>query len=666
LVGAHETRPGLSGVTRIAIDHARLCGASFYPVNPRYESVFGIACLASVSQLAQDIDVIVVLVGDPVGVVREAADAGVRVKFFVVFSNGFSEVDGDDGAGRERLLVREARRCGARVIGPNTNLNAWEPVSTDGPGIAVVSQSGMQGRMITQAQDIGIAVSHWAPTGNEADLDACDFMEYFAQDPGTAVICGYVEGFKSGEKLRRAALAALRHETPIVLVKVGRGEIGGAMARSHTGHLVGSDQVLSAFFDQFGIVRVDDFDQLVEVSAALTRCPVPEADGLAVCSVSGGAAAHVADLADDAGFDLPILGAETQRALRKLIPAGFRVDNPVDNGGTALFSGAGPDIWRACLMDPGVGLLLCPVPAPAPGTGDQPTLASAVVDTLIEVAASATKPILPVWSSISAQSADYQRLWDSGLPVFRNVRNALAAAAALLNHPARRPDLRSLADLPEQILYPPVQHHGTRVLDEYEAMSWLSGNGMSFAPHALCYDMETAVAVAEELGYPVVLKGRGQSHKTEHGLVLLNLHDLDAVRAGARELLRRSDGIIVAKQIADGIELLLGSTTDPVLGPVLALGAGGVTAEASQDVALATLPLTRGHAERMINSLRVSRVFDGWRGQPAIDRAAVGDAMMTMADIVASHPVVECEINPLLARADGVVGLDALVRLGES
>jgi acetate---CoA ligase (ADP-forming) len=310
-------------------------------------------------------------------------------------------------------------------------------------------------------------------------------------------------------------------------------------------------------------------------------------------------------------------------------------------------------------------MLLCPVPAPAPGTGGQPTLASAVVDTLIEAAASATKPILPVWSSISTQSADYQRLWDAGLPVFRNVRNALAAASALLNHPARRPDLRALDGLADQMLFPAIHRHATRVLDEYEAMSWLGESGMAFAPHALAGDVESAAAAAAELGYPVVLKGRGQSHKTEHGLVLRDLCDPAAVRGNARNLLCRSQSILVAKQLAGGIELLLGSTMDPVLGPVLALGAGGVSAEALGDVVVATLPLTRAHAERVINSLRVSRLFDGWRGQPAIDRSAVLDALMTAADIVARHPVVELDINPLLARADGVVGLDALLSLSD-
>jgi acyl-CoA synthetase (NDP forming) len=513
---------------------------------------------------------------------------------------------------------------------------------------------------MTQAQELGVALSYWAPTGNEADLEAADFAEYFVRDPETAAVCGYIEGFKSGERLRSAAIAAIENDTPIVLVKVGRSSLGSSMAQSHTGHLVGADEVYDAFFEQFGMIRVPDVDQLVEVGAALARCPIPTAEGVVICSASGGTAAHVADLATLGGLSLPPLSARTQADLADVIPAGFRLDNPVDNGGAVVIGDreAGRRIWELCLRDEHIGVMLCPIPASAP------QLTDAMIEIVLQVAATATKPILPIWSGPSVRHPGYQALWDAGLPVFRNVSNAVAAARALIGHPARTPRLKEIARLAREHPSPAVPSGEGWLLEESESTRWLESQGIPFARHALAGTAEEAVEEAEAIGYPVVLKGRGATHKSERGFVVTGLADAAAVRAAAERLHDRgAAGFLVAEQVSGGIELLVGISTDPVLGPVVLVGAGGVTAEAQRDVARSVLPLTRERAAEMLAGLRISPLLDGWRGAPAADRDAVVDLLLKIASLAQTGQVAELDINPILARPDGVLGLDALVRL---
>jgi acyl-CoA synthetase (NDP forming) len=347
------------------------------------------------------------------------------------------------------------------------------------------------------------------------------------------------------------------------------------------------------------------------------------------------------------------------------VPAEFRVDNPVDNGGPVMFNGAGPKIWQLCLEDPGIGIMLCPVPA------SSPKLTETVIDTLVEVAGTTSKAILPIWLGPYEYGEGYERLWQAGLPVFRNIRNALNAARALINHPARNVELRELARLvrssPVTVAAAaaaarPGPDGGGRLLREEEATDWLEQRGFRFARHLTADSADSAVSAARSIGYPVVVKGTGVAHKSEGGLVKTGLMDENAVRAAASDILGKGcSGLLVAKHEAGGIELLLGVSTDEVFGPVIVIGAGGVTAEAVRDVARAVLPLTEATVNRMLSSLRIAPLLDGWRGQPPVDRAALVETVMRLAALAAQGELAELDINPLLLRPDGAVALDALV-----
>jgi acyl-CoA synthetase (NDP forming) len=503
-----------------------------------------------------------------------------------------------------------------------------------------------------------VGISYWAPTGNEADLEAADFIEFFANDPSTSAICCYVEGFTSGQRLREAAATAIESQTPLAVVKVGRTAAGAAMAQSHTGHLAGSDEVYDAFFEQFGVTRVEEMDELTEVGIALVRSPLPEADGVGIMSASGGTAAHVADMAAGLGLSIPTLAAETQAALRALIPAEFRVDNPVDNGGPAMFMGTGPQMWQIMLDDPAIGILVCPIPA------SSGRLTEAVVEAIVAVAPDRRKPILPIWLSPYERDANYDALWNAGLPVFRNIRGALYAARALLAHPARRPSLHDIAKLARAL--PPIAapRRGGTTLAEAEATRWLTRQGFSFAEQREVSTSPAAAAAAGEFGYPVVVKGTGVTHKSEHGLVATGLRSAGAVRSAAETMLARgATGILVARHESGGVELLVGISTDPVLGPIVVVGAGGVTAEAVRDVQRSVLPLTRDRVETMLGRLRIAPLLDGWRGSAPVARQELVETILRVAALAETGTVAEMDINPLLARSDGVVGLDALVRL---
>src|SRR5205807_3845035 len=280
-----------------------------------------------------------------------------KAKFAVIFAAGFAEVGGEG----ERLQSQVAELIAGsdiHLLGPNTNLNAFETFRDDLPGsaIALITQSGHQGRPIFQGQDLGIAMSHWAPTGNEVDLEFADFAAYFADQPQVGVVAGYIEGFKDGRTLMLAADHAARGGVPIVAVKVGRTDEGRSMAKAHTGHLTGSDAVISAVFRQFGVTRVDGLDELLDVAAALARTAPPSGAGVCVYSISGGTGAHMADMAAAAGLRVPELSKATQEQLHEWIPPYLRVSNPVDNGGAPSGDWRGRKILDAIVADPNVGM----------------------------------------------------------------------------------------------------------------------------------------------------------------------------------------------------------------------------------------------------------------------------------------------------------------------
>ena len=644
-------------------------GASVYGVNPRLTDIDGIPCFPALSDVPADIDVAVIMIGDAEKGLRDVVAKGSR--FAVIFTAGFREV-GAEGAKREEELAKIARDGGVRLFGPNTNVNAFEMFpDTPGPKLALVTQSGHQGRPIAQGVELGIGVKYWAPTGNEADLEFADFVEYFVDIDDVSVVAAYIEGFKSIPRLRGAAEKAARAGKPIVMVKIGRTEAGQRMAMAHTGHLTGSDAATNSFFRQYGIVRVDDLDELLETAALFTRLKRPAGEGLCVYAISGGTGAHMADLCAWGGLTLPTLTEESQQKLREAIPDYLTVSNPVDNGAQVVRKGGlNKQCIDICLDDPNVDILVCPI------TGILPSMSKVVAGDIVDAYKEGRKPVIVIWGSPVTDEEGYRILVEGGVPMFRSFRSFVVGLRRYLDY-WRFLDTFEARPVPE-----PRTPSGFETMlaaggpmSEYDSASLAAQYGVPFPFSALCETEEQAVEAAKKIGGPVVMKacGSGVLHKTDAGLVKVGVaRDQVAETFRALDEAGRThagdagyDGVLVQELAPEGEEVIVGFSDDPLFGPVVLFGLGGVFVEVLKDVALRVAPLSRADAEEMIREVKGFPLLDGARGRPKADVDALTDLIMNvsrMATELRGH-VAEFDLNPVRVRpvGQGLVALDALV-----
>ncbi|MER6628229.1 acetate--CoA ligase family protein [Streptomyces sp. NPDC000987] len=668
-----EGRPN-TGITRQLVGWAERVGARLHPVHPHRPSVFGIPCSASVAGLPEQVDVAVVLVADPLPVVEQLAAA--KARFAVVFASGFAET-GERGAAAQERLAAAVARSGMRLLGPNTNLNAFERFRDDleGPAIALITQSGHQGRPVFALQELGIRLSHWAPTGNEADLETADFVSYFAEQPEVGAIAAYVEGLKDGRSFLLAADRAARRGVPVVAVKVGRTEAGARTAASHTGKLTGADAVVDAAMRQFGVIRVDGLDELQDTAALLARARPPRADGVVVYSISGGTGAHVADLAAGAGLRLPVLSEARQAELHQWIPGYLNVANPVDNGGHPVGDHRGRKIIDAILADPEVGVLICPV------TGPFPPLSDKLVRDLVDAAEETDKLVCVVWGSPVGTEPAYREvlLGSSRVATFRTVANCVTAVRAYLGHHRFAAGYRSPFDAAPRTPSPSFRKARALLrpgeqLSEHAAKQLLRAYGIRVPREQLVTSAAAAVRAAGLVGYPVVMKASGAriAHKTELGLVKIGLTSASQVRDAYRELTDIAryegvelDGVLVCQMVERGVEMVVGVTHDELFGPTVTVGLGGVLVEVLRDAAVRVPPFGEEQAREMLDELRGRALLDGVRGRPPADLDALVEVVLRVQRMALElgDDIAELDVNPLmvLERGQGAVALDALV-----
>ncbi|CAM5741830.1 Trans-feruloyl-CoA synthase FCS1 [Streptomyces afghaniensis] len=667
-----EGRPN-TGITRQLADWAERVGARLYPVHPSRPAVFGMPCCPSVAGLPEQVDLAVVLVGDPLPVVEELAEA--KARFAVVFASGFAET-GPEGEAAQRRLTAAVGRSGMRLLGPNTNLNAFERFRADlqGPAIALITQSGHQGRPVFALQELGIRLSHWAPTGNEADLESADFLSYFAEQPEVGAIACYLEGLKDGRSFLLAADRAARRGVPVVAVKVGRTETGARTAASHTGKLTGADAVVDAALRQYGVIRVDGLDELQDTATLLARARPPRADGVVVYSISGGTGAHVADLATEAGLRLPVLSEAKQAELHQWIPEYLSVANPVDNGGHPVGDQRGRKIIDAILDDPEVGVLVCPISGPFPPLSDR------LVRDLVEAAEQTDKLVCVVWGSPVGTEPAYREvlLGSSRVATFRTVGNCLTAVRAYLGHHRFTTGYRSPFDEAPRTPSPSYRKAQALMrpgeqLSEHAAKQLLRAYGIRVPREQLVTSAAAAVRAAGLVGYPVVMKASGAriAHKTELGLVKIGLTSASQVRDAYRELTDIAryeevplDGVLVCQMVEHGVEMVVGVTHDDLFGPTVTVGLGGVLVEVLRDTAVGVPPFGEEQARDMLDGLRGRALLDGVRGRPPADLDALVEVVLRAQRMALElgDQLAELDINPLmvLPQGQGAVALDAL------
>ena len=657
-------------------------GVNVYPVNPRYEEVQGVQCYPSVSALPEAPDVVGVVVPyhAVLDTLRESHEKG--AKSAIVISAGFAERAVDDRRDLQGELGRFARESGMRVSGPNclglANLkdDIWASASSRGASglsgpIGLVCQSGASafGPFMTRAVDEGIGFTYIVSTGNEADLDFCDFARYLLDDDDTRVIAGFVEGFKDGRKFLEVARLAAERGKPIVLIKIGRSDLGSRAAGSHTAALTGVDEAYEAAFAQYGVIRVQDYDDLLQVSNLMARCPRPSKRGVAVVSHSGGISSLTADMFGQAGLDLPPLSERAQDGINGILKGFGWAANPSDVTGFAN-SDEFPAIMSYMAEDEGVGTLV----VASAGADPQATQVIAQRD-------ASGMPVAFLWTGTRGAQSGLPMLRQAGIPVFY-VPDKLAAGVRYLNdyHDWRERRLaRGFAqagEITDEQAGAAKALEGSGALSEYDSKALVRAFGVPTTREEVAADAESAVAAAERIGYPVALKVNSADilHKTEAGGIRLGLGDAEAVRnafgdvtanARAFDANARIDGTVVQEMVSGGVETIVGVSYDAQLGPILLFGTGGVMVEVYNDVALRLCPITREDALEMIDEVKGARLLSGFRGAPVADVDALADVLVNVSQMAVQleGSLGELDINPLmvLPKGQGVKAADALV-----
>jgi acyl-CoA synthetase (NDP forming) len=654
-------------------------GERFYFVNPSGGTVGDVPIYPSLADLPAPVQLAVISVG--VNRVLDALDecAANGITDVVIFTGGFAEV-GEEGVRLEAELAARVRQLGLTVLGPNTNTNAFEPmppVPTKRTGkIGLVTQSGNQGRPFVQAAPYGVALSRWIATGNEIDLDVSDFIRYFAADRETAVVAAYVEGFQDGAKLRAALQVAHDARTPVVMLKMGQTEAGQRMARSHTGHLTGSDAVVGGLFAQYGVTRVHDVDELIETANVFSKLPGHVGDGVGVYGASGGMTTLLAENAQRHGLRVPVLTDATQQRLAAVLPDYLARSNPVDNGMQFLMQASLDDrieVLRAIAEDPNIDVIVA-----GNNMAEGPVAEAFVEDLTTYASLELGVPIVCVWGTPAENAALFGRLIDAEIPIVRSGRAAMRSLEAVHEYGSRgerawaqpvdrRPDVLALLD------------GRAGVLGQSTAYELLQLAGIPTCEEHLAMTADDAAAAWQAIAAPAVMKLASPDfpHRSDHGLVRLGITDAASAAAVHDELVDRArslapdatiDGVIVQRQVDDGIELLIGTTSDPVLGPAVTVGFGGVLAEVLADVAVRPVPLTRQDALEMLRSLRGAPILEGARGAAPADVDAVASVIEAVAALVASSDgrLAELDINPLIVTPTGAVAVDVLAIAAEA
>jgi len=715
-----------------------------YAVNPRYDEIMGVKSYPSVTDLpeAPDLVGIVVPYDQVLDVLEESHRKGTGSA--IVISAGFAERGVDDRRDLQGELGEFARASGMRISGPNclglANVkdDIWATASSRGASgltgpIGLVCQSGATafGPFLVRAVENGIGFSYIISTGNEADLDFTDFARYLLDDPDTRVIAGFVEGFKRADKFLEVARLAAERGKPIVLIKIGRSELGARAARSHTAALTGADARYDAIFAQYGVIRVQDYDELLEVAHLLAHTPKPGVPGIAVVSHSGGVSSLTADMLGQAGLDLPPLGDDARAGINAILKGFGWAANPADVTGFAN-SESFPQIMEHMIDDPRMGTLV---------------VASAGADAQAQQVISqrdrTDKGVVFLWTGSRDSKPGLAQLKNARIPIFYTPdKLARGLQARLAYHTWRE---RRLADgfatapprtAPQDAAIARALGFGRPTLSESEAKQLLAAWGVRSAREHRANSAEAAAEAAEQLGFPVALKVDSPDilHKTEAGVVRLNLGDASQVRTAYAEILANANsylsalpldggapgrpparagvpgvgggdpaggnpfghraansppprpspiegegvdaadaiapqarilGVSVQEMVGEGVEVIVGVTSDPQLGPVLLFGSGGVMVEVYNDVALRRCPITRSEAQAMIAEVKGARLLQGFRGRPAADQGALADTLVRVSHL-AMHlegHLAELDINPLmvLPSGQGVKAVDALV-----
>jgi acetate---CoA ligase (ADP-forming) len=682
VVGASRSRASVGGEI-FANLVCRPFGGTVYPVNASAHEVQGVRAYPSVAQLPEVVDLAVVAVPAPrvPAVLEQCATAGTKAA--VVITAGFGEA-GAAGTDAQRHLLRAARAASLRIVGPNclgvlntdpevalhaTFATAWPPAGN----VSVASQSGALGiALLDEAREHGIGIRHFVSLGNEADVSAEDLLDYWENDPGTRVILLYLETIRDPRRFLETARRVTRSK-PVVAVKSGRSVAGSRAAGSHTGALATKDVLIDALLSQAGVVRVSTLEELFDAATLLTTQQGPVGRRVAIVTNAGGPGILTADACEARGLVVPPFHERTADAIEGAVP-GTGVRNPLD-----LLASATAQTFDAVLPltlgDPGIDTVIVEC---------VPTTTTDVREVATAIAAArsyAQKPIVACLMGKRGVEEARLTLAKARVPTYALPESAAAAVRAGVDHTVaaalRHAGEPTHSAIPTSWRLPPMAAGEERWLNAAEITDLLHAFGLRCLPSVTVQDAEGAIQAAEMFGWPVALKivSRAVTHKSDIGGVLLSLPNPLAIRDGIcilRQRMERAghgrdlDSILVQPMAPRGVEMFLGATRDPVFGPAIAFGTGGVQVSLWNDVAIRLAPLCEDEAARLVDSVRGRALLDGFRGGPRGDRQALVAAILQVSRLMAAVPeVLELDLNPLLALEPGrgVVAVDARVRV---
>ncbi|AMN68584.1 acetate--CoA ligase family protein [Psychrobacter sp. P11G5] len=653
-------------------------------VNPKYDEIADIPCFASIDDLPGTPDAAFVSINAKLTVQAVADLNKSGCGGVVCYAAGFAEV-GNNGDELQDSLIEAAGDMA--LVGPNcygllnfTNGVALWPDRLCGErtdkGVAIISQSGNVALNLTM-HGRSLSITHVISVGNQAVLGAGDYIEPLLEDDRVTAIGFYIEGLKDIETFSRAALKALEKGVPLVVLKAGTSEIGTQLTMSHTSSLAGSDDMYQAMFDRLGILRVHSLSELLETLKIASLCELPKGDRIGVLTCSGGDSAMLADSLDHYKLQLPSLSKVQEQKLGEWLPDFASLSNPLDYN---------TSIWgnlEACtevfgiMMEGDCDATVLALDFPKQGIGDDHEWQVAV-DSLIAAHANHPKTcaVISNLSELMPENAR-QRLAKAGIAPLQSLKDGVAALARLVRYGERRRQVAAMDD-PEQLLLrgPLLVEGESKMLDEWASKQLVGRYGLQL-PGGRCVNKADVVEAADEVGYPVVMKGVSDrlAHKTEAGAVMLNLKDGSAVASAVEVMAGRlaEQGLadarfLIEPMISDFVgELIIGLKRDEQFGLALIVGTGGILVNLLNDSAIMLLPITREAASTAVLSLKSSALLRGFRGHPEGDLEAVVDAIMAVADFAMDHwdSVTELDINPLMVRpkGKGAVAADALVRL---
>ncbi len=639
------------------------------PVNRSGEPVAGVPAVHSIEEVAEPVDLVVICV--PAAAVYPAVESALAagVRAVCVITAGFAET-GPDGARAERELLTLVRSYGARMIGPNclglassdVDMNATFSSAGFAPGtVAISSQSGAVGLAVLEGLERrGLGVSSFVSVGNKADVSSNDLLEHWEDDPATGIIALYLESFGNPRRFGRIARRVARTK-PIVALKSGSTPIGSRAAQSHTAALAGSDAAVESLFRQSGVLRAATLEELLDLTDVLATQPLPRGRRTAILTNAGGLGILCGDACSNAGLELAQLDQHTREHIAALVPGEATVLNPIDIIGSATpktFEAVTPFV----LSDPDVDSVIVLVTATA--VADPADVIAAVAT--VAAKAETAKPVLVVVTGGAPAHAG------SGISCFAypetaaRVLSRMSERAEWLRWPIGRiQDAEVDRVTAEAIIAEALAAEGEGWLDPDAAQRLLAAYGIPTAAQQVVHTGSEALAAAEKLGFPVVVKtGAAGVHKTEKGGVVLDVRTPVELAAATTTV---GFPAVVQPMVRGGVEAMAGVMQDPVFGPVVAFGMGGTMAELLGEVRFSPAPLTDVDADELIATGKAGALLAGMRGAAPADSAALADLLRRLAQLAADfHQIVELDLNPVMARPNGCLAVDARIRVDES